>query len=442
MTSQHDPVSTSRDDQPPEAAPSATVEASGGSGTAARSAAFLRERRISLVGAIFLMAMSAVGPGFITQTATFTVRLGAAFGFGILLSIVIDFVVQMNVWRLVGLSGKTAGELTNAAIPGTGYVLAILVVLGGLVFNIGNIAGIGLGLNAALGLDPKLGGLLGALLAICVFIYKRASRVMDRAVIGLAAVKVTIVVIVLFVTRPPVGHALAQTVLPGNIDFTSVTTIVGGTVGGYITYAGAHRLLDAHITGPENIRAVGNAAFWGVLTTGMIRYLLFLAILGVAASGVAIDLSSQTANPAAQAFQVALGEWGYRTFGVIFWAAGTTSTIGAAYTSVSFLGIFGAKLKMPRVRNLVTIVFIVVSLLVFLIVGTAPAALLVFAGGFNGLILPIGLTAMIFVGLTRRDLLGGYRYPRWLLGLGALVCLLTWWMGIRSFVPIFGLLGV
>ncbi len=33
---------------------------------------FVQNRRSSLLAAIFLMATSAIGPGFITQTATFT----------------------------------------------------------------------------------------------------------------------------------------------------------------------------------------------------------------------------------------------------------------------------------------------------------------------------------------------------------------------------------
>ena len=35
--------------------------------------------KTALLGAMFLMATSAVGPGFITQTTEFTVELGAAF---------------------------------------------------------------------------------------------------------------------------------------------------------------------------------------------------------------------------------------------------------------------------------------------------------------------------------------------------------------------------
>ena len=48
-----------------------------------------------------------------------------------------------------------------------------------------------------------------------------------------------------FIVMPPVGQAVQQNFLPPDqIDFAIITTIVGGTVGGYICYAGAHRLLD------------------------------------------------------------------------------------------------------------------------------------------------------------------------------------------------------
>ena len=115
--------------------PAATVVA----GKASRSA---------VLGAMFLMATSAIGPGFITQTTTFTARLGAAFAFAILASILVDIAVQLNVWRVVGVSGRRMGELGNSVVPGLGWALAALVVAGGVVFNIGNIGGTGLGTEA------------------------------------------------------------------------------------------------------------------------------------------------------------------------------------------------------------------------------------------------------------------------------------------------------
>ncbi|MDW5316331.1 NRAMP family divalent metal transporter [Rhizobium sp. PL01] len=398
-----------------------------------------KSRRAALVAAIFLMATSAIGPGFITQTATFTSKLGAAFAFAILASILIDFVVQLNIWRIVTLTKMRASDIANAAIPGTGYVLAILVIVGGLFFNIGNIGGAGLGLNAMMGFDPKWGGAISALIAIGIFSSSRAGVAIDRLIVVAGILMIVLTLYVAIVSAPPVGDALFQTFLPSTIDFATITTIVGGTVGGYITYSGAHRLLDKGTVGIENLGAVNRAALTGIAVTGLMRYVLFLAILGVVASGVVIDVSGKGANPAAQAFQAAAGETGYRIFGAVLWFAAITSVIGAAYTSVSFITVFKKDIS-ERARNIATVIFIAVSLFFYVIITTPPAQMLVFVGGLNGLILPIGLSIFIYAAWARSDLMAGYRYPRWLLVLGVLVCALTWYMGYKSIGPIFALL--
>lgn len=405
------------------------------------SASFIKNRRSSLIAAIFLMATSAIGPGFITQTATFTATMGSAFAFGILASIVIDYIVQQSIWRVITVTNMRASDIANKAIPGSGYLLAVLVIFGGLVFNVGNIAGAGLGLNAMVGLDPKWGGLLSALVAIYIFSSRKASNFIDRMIIVLGIVMILLTLFVMIASNPPIGEALKQTVFPDAINFATITTIVGGTVGGYICYAGAHRLLDKGTTGIENIHAVSSAATKGILVVGLMRYILFLAILGVVASGVTLDISSHAANPASQAFQHAAGLTGLRIFGLILWAAALTSVIGAAYTSMSFITVFKKGIT-ERQRNIATIIFIAVSLVIYMIMGTAPAALLVFAGGFNGLILPIGMTLFIFVAWKRQDLMNGYKYPSWLLWTGILVCALTWYMGIMSVGAIFNYLNI
>lgn len=96
-----------------------------------------------LLGAAFLMATSAIGPGFLTQTTHFTQTLAASFGFVILISIIIDIGAQMNIWRIMAVAEKRAQDIANEVLPGLGYFLAALIVAGGLAFNIGNIAGAG-----------------------------------------------------------------------------------------------------------------------------------------------------------------------------------------------------------------------------------------------------------------------------------------------------------
>ena len=389
------------------------------------TSAAVRPERGALLGAMFLMATSAVGPGFITQTTSFTVTLGAAFAFAILVSILVDIAVQLNVWRVIGVSGRRAQELGNLVLPGVGWFLAILIFLGGMVFNIGNTAGAGLGVNAMLGVDAKIGGVISAVIAIAVFLIKRAGAALDRIVVVLGALMIVLTGYVAIVSQPPVGLAIRNAVIPEQIDFLVITTLIGGTIGGYITYAGAHRMLDSGVVGPDNVGQITRSSVLGIIVTGVIRVLLFLAILGVVAGGA--ELASQ--NQAAEAFQVAAGQVGLRLFGIILWAASITSVIGAAYTSISF--ITSSKTARRR-RNLYTCVFIAVSALIYLLVGQAPTTLLIAAGAVNGLILPVGFAVILWVAWRRRDLLRGYVYPVWLLVIGVLAWLLTLFLGYQS----------
>lgn len=385
-----------------------------------------RTTRGPVLGAMFLMATSAIGPGFITQTTQFTAQLGAAFAFAILASILVDVALQLNVWRVIGVSGLRAQDLGNRVLPGAGHVLSFFVVLGGLVFNVGNVAGCGLGLDAMLGVPPLAGGILSALVAVGIFLAPRAGIAMDRLVVVLGFVMIALTGYVAWVSDPPIGAALRNAVWPGEVDFLAITTLVGGTVGGYITYAGAHRLVDAGVRGVERVPEISRASVTGVLVTGAMRALLFLAVLGVVAAGVSLD----PANPTASAFEHAAGEFGLRAFGVILWAAAITSVIGASYTSVSFLASLGGTFE--RRRSAIVVAFIALSTLVFALAGAAPVPLLIFAGAFNGLILPIGIAVILWVALRRPDLLDGYRYPRGLAVLGVLAWLLTLYLGWRS----------
>ncbi|HAT1152744.1 TPA: divalent metal cation transporter [Corynebacterium striatum] len=378
-----------------------------------------------MAGAMFLMATSSIGPGFLTQTSVFTVQMGAAFAFAILLSIIVDIAIQLNVWRVLCLSGMRANELGNTVLPGLGWFLAVLVFIGGVVFNIGNIAGSGLGLNAMLGIDARIGSVIAAAIAIFIFLSKRAGIALDRLVAALGAIMILLMLYVAIVSQPPVGEALKNTVMPEEVDFFVITTLIGGTVGGYITFAGAHRLIDNGMTGPEYIKNITTTSVMGVIITGIMRVLLFLAVLGVVSTGVALSED----NTAADAFRQAAGEFGLRAFGVVLFAAGLSSVIGASYTSISFVT---TQKVTPRTRNFLTVGFIVVCTILFVILNSAPQKLLIFAGAFNGIILPIAFAMVMWVAFRRRDLLGGVKHPMWLLVVGSIALLLELYIGFNS----------
>ncbi len=362
------------------------------------------------------MATSAIGPGFLTQTAVFTSVLGADFAFAILVSVLVDLAVQVNVWLVLGVARKRGQEMASALLPGLGSALALLVAAGGLAFNIGNIAGCGLGLDV-LGVPARLGAALSAAAAILLFLVPEAGRAMDRFAKALGAVMILLTAGVMVVARPDYAAACRAAVLPGQLAFLPILTIVGGTVGGYITFSGVHRLLDAGVGGPADVPRLGRAATLGIVVTSGMRVLLFLAVLGVVARAGALD----PANPPASAFRLGAGEWGYRLFGVVLWAASITSVVGCSYTSLSFVRTLSARIE-RRWREALA-AFIAASLAVYLLVGR-PVRLLILAGALNGLILPVTL-GVVLVAVRRPDLMGGYRHPVGLQGAGWLAFLVS-----------------
>ena len=386
-----------------------------------------------LLGAAFLMATSAIGPGFITQTTVFTERLKAAFAFAIVVSVLVDIVVQLNVWRILAVSGLRGQDVANRVLPGLGYFLAFAVALGGLAFNIGNVGGAALGFNVMLGMDQNTGAIVSAVVAIAIFLWRDLGRAMDRFTQVLGLVMLAMIAYVVVRTSPPAAESVREIVKPSVIDWTTILTLVGGTVGGYITFSGAHRIIDAGIVGTENLGRINRGSLNGILITGIMRFLLFMAVLGVVVTGVKLDPS----NPAADAFRIAAGEVGYRIFGIILWSAAITSVVGCSYTSVSFLRtLFGF---VERYYRYWIIGFILASTMVLTQVGR-PVTLLVLAGSINGMILPLSLASMLLA-VHRRDIMGQYRHPVWLTVLGWVMVAFTAWMAwgaLQGLVRLFG----
>ena len=399
--------------------------------------------RSVLFGAAFLMATSAIGPGFLTQTSTFTAQHGAALALVIVLVILMDITAQMNIWSVVSVSGMRAQDVANKLLPGLGVIIAILVAIGGLAFNVGNVGGVALGFNAMLGLDQKIGAIIAGCLGILIFVNKNAKTIMDKVATVLAAVILLTVLVVAVKSQPPMGEVVKGL---GSFDkllntetgmFTALTTILGGSCGGYIAFSGAHRLLDAGISGPENVGHVRRSVVQGCGTSGLVRILLFLAVLGtctvgttwVAENAQIITDAAKGGNPAAEAFRLAAGDLGYRLFGLCLFSAGVSSVVGAAFTSVSFLKTLHPVIA--KYERQCVIGFIAFSTLMMVIVGNA-AQLLIVAGAFNGLILPITLGVMLIASRSKRIVGENYNHPMWMIIPGIVVVAIALYSGVQS----------
>lgn len=376
------------------------------------------------MGAAFLMATSAIGPGFITQTTTFTNQLLASFGFVIFISLLLDIGVQLNIWRIIGVSKLYAPELANKVFPGAGIFLTILIVIGSLAFNIANVAGSGLGLNVLTGCSVETGAIISCIIAIIIFMIKQAGKAMDWFAKVLGFVMIGLTIFIAFKSNPPVAEAIHKTFIPDTINETIILTIVGGTVGGYISFAGIHRLLDAGISGTEAVSKISSSSVTGIIITSIMRTVLFLAVLGVVVKHIVLDAS----NPAATVFENVAGQIGLRLFGLILWSAAITSVVGSAFTSVSFLKAISASAQ--KNHRFYIIGFILLSTVIFLLVGK-PVQLLIFGGAVNGLILPIAL-AIILMAAFNKKIIGAYKHPLWMAVAGWLVVLIMSWMSVKA----------
>ncbi|MEO5562186.1 MAG: NRAMP family divalent metal transporter [Chitinophagaceae bacterium] len=372
------------------------------------------------LGAAFLMANSSIGPGFLTQTTVFTQQLLTSFGFVILVSVLIDIGAQLNTWRILTVSGLRAQDLANLLLPGLGYFLSLLVVFGGFAFNIGNIAGCGLAINVLTGLSFQQGAIISGVIALCLFWVKEIGSMLDGFTKVLGTIKILLTIFIAFSAHPPLLEAIHHTFLPEKISMIAIVTIVGGTVGGYLTFSGAHRLLDAGITGIENQREVNRSAISGIIISTIMRFVLFLAAVGVLLQGAVLSND----NPAAGVFSFAAGEIGLRIFGVVLWSAAISSVIGASYTSVSFFKTFHPSLA--KYERYGISVFIILTTCVFVFIGR-PRELLLLAGAINGLILPIALS-IILLAATKKRIMKDYTHPLWMQLAGWLVVGVMGWM--------------
>ena len=386
-----------------------------------------------LFGAAFLMATSAIGPGFLTQTSKFTAQYLASFAFVIVCVVIMDVIAQTNVWSIIGASGMRGQDIANKILPGLGVFLAILVSIGGLAFNIGNVGGVALGLNALAGIPQKLGMVLGGALAICIFLSKSGKTLMDKVAQVMGGIILLVILYVCITSKPPVGTAVMRVFTPENPRdlFAPMITLLGGSCGGYITFSGAHRLLDAGYGGEKDVAHFRKSVWTGVGVSATVRILLFLAVLGVCglAAGNAAQII-EASNPAAESFKLAAGDIGYRLFGLALFAAGTTSVIGAAYTSVSFLKTLNPFIMKNEKWFIVG--FIAFSTLVMVLVGN-PAEVLILVGALNGLILPISL-GIILIASRNKKIVGDYKHPMVLIVLGVIVALAAAYLGGTTFM--------
>ncbi|MFB2844531.1 divalent metal cation transporter, partial [Aeromonas jandaei] len=321
--------------------------------------------------------------------------------------------------------------------PSLGYIVGVLLALGAVAFNLGNVSGSALGINVLTGINTTGGALITGGLGIGLFLLHNAAKRMDQMAKYLGLFMILLIAYVALKGLPNIAPELINKT---SLDFSfsnasslllPILLVVGGSVGGY--YTGAHRLIDCNFTGIANVNNIKRAGFTGIIIAGTIQTLLFLAVLAVVVTGVTLDLQ----NPAADAFKHGAGEIGYFIFGFVLFFASITSVIGNSYMAISLL-----KTIFPvvgRNEKYWCIGFIVVTTLATIVMGK-PVLLLMVAGLVNSFILPVVLTTLMLA-TKKKEIVGNYEHPKWLTILGSIMVIVMVYGGFLNASSFFAKIG-
>lgn len=370
------------------------------------------------LAAALVTATTQVGPGFTTQSALFAAQYLGAFFVCIIVALVMDVVAQANVYRICCHTGLHGNEVAKKINPAFGVFLTVIIVFGIVCFQFSNVSGTGLGMSALLGTSSGVSTALCGLIAMAIFLSKSANKLINILAQVLGAVLIISALILVFVAKPPVGEIPAQMAAANFSDLILPTiTILGAVMGGYGAYIGSHRLIDAGFSGKENYYLYKRTQALGTTTVYVLRVLLVLITFGAVMAGATIDLS----NPAPSSYQAVAGTFGYKLYGLVILAAGTTTILGAGYIFVSFMKTYFKWID--EHQNLTSIIFIAICTIVDVFVGQ-PVKLLVAAGSINSCVLPFTMLTMLLASRSKKVMGEDYKHPVWMT-VGAVIVMLA-----------------
>ena len=386
-----------------------------------------------IFSAIFLMASASIGPLFLLSTAEDTFQFKENLAFIIIMTAIIELGIQMNVWRILTTVNQPANIVIEKIIPKSLPFTSVLILLGGVAFNILNIAGLGIGMSLLFNIDVKLGASIGLLIGILIFLFNKNRITLYTFVIVLFSFIVSIILLSFLFVMFDVPYSLvfARTVIP-DIEFntiTSIATMVALSIGGYISFSGAHRLIDIGVTGEQYKKEVTKSAAYSVLIVTAVRFILFLTILGLTNKNVIIFED----NILEGAFLEIFGDIGIYALGILFVAASISSIIGATYTIGTFIKPMNVIIK----THIDTILMMIVltSWFVYLLTGE-DVMLIKVASILNGLIIPVILGGVLHAS-KRKDITKSYKHPSWLFVYGVISLIVLF---VLVFISIYDIL--
>jgi len=391
-------------------------------------------RKSFSIGPAALVAAAFIGPGTVTTCTLAGANFGYALIWALVFSVIACMLLQEMSARLGVVTQQGLGEVLqsqfqNPVLKTAVFALvAVAIFIGNSAYEGGNIAGAALGLEALL---PDLNFPWPVLIVGLAFVVLFQGRyaVLEKALIGLVLLMSLAFISTFIMTKPDMG-ALFSGLKPQVPEgaWLTVIALVGTTVVPYNLFLHAsavknkwHDAADLPQVRKDTVISIG------------VGGLISLAVISTAAAaffGQQVTINS-AADMSVQ-LEPLLGSWASIAMGIGLFAAGISSSItaplAAAYALAGMLGwsTDGKDMKFKAAWAVVLFSGLALSLS-----GYKPITIIWFAQIANGILLPL-LAAFLLYVMNKSDLLGAYKNT-WLHNLlGALVILVTLFLGGKS----------
>jgi len=294
--------------------------------------------------------------------------------------------------RLGVVTGLGLGEAVrrrfSRPVLRIGSILLIIaaIVVGNAAFEMGNLLGAALGIEAAVAGQTRVWALIIAAVA-AVLLWSGSYRLLERVLMSMVGLMAVVFVVTAVVVFPPPGELLRGLVVPtlpdGAILFT--VALIGTTVVPYNLFLHSSTVQE-RFRGAAELGAARKDLALSILVGGAVSMAILITSAGtIHQAGLAVT----GAPDMARQLEPVLGGWATAFFALGFFAAGMTSSItaplAAAYATAGALG-WERDLRAPRFRAVWGLVLGAGALAAT--TGVQPVEAILFAQAANGLLLP------------------------------------------------------
>lgn len=397
-----------------------------------------------------LVTAAFIGPGTLTTCTMAGASWGYALLWGMLFSVIATIILQEMAARLGIVGRKGLGEAVRLSFGKTWRVVAVIIVVvaigsGNAAYQAGNIAGASLGLesvttaltislgNTTIKIWPAIGGLMAFLI-----LFSGSYRLIEKVLVSLVIIMSITFVTTAVMVKPPVGEILKGIIIP-SVPAGSVVMLIGligTTVVPYnlFLHASAARekwkdkggLASSKIDSIIAIGAGGIISGAIIVTSAAAYHGSEREITGVADLGAQLE---PLLGPAAKYFMAA----GIFSAGL---SSAITAPVAASYAITGVLGIDGSmKGKWFRLIWMT----VLLTGVVFAMLGMRPVRMIILAQFANGLLLPV-LALFLLKVMNNREILGNSVNGLWRNIAGIAIILITLLLGLKSVAGVTGLI--